>query len=52
MRRVNGQVRLAARPVGEPGPTDRQHVEEAIPMRRFRGDNPGKPVLKIADRPA
>ncbi|MEU6557846.1 hypothetical protein ABZ915_47775 [Streptomyces sp. NPDC046915] len=52
MSRINGQVRLAARPVGEPRPTDWQHVEEAIQMRLFRGDNHGKLVLKIADRPA
>ncbi|MEW2256659.1 hypothetical protein [Streptomyces sp. NPDC047869] len=45
---INGQVRLAACPVGEPRPT----VEEAILMRLFRGDNHGKLVLKIADRPA
>ncbi|GGW57319.1 hypothetical protein GCM10010503_38330 [Streptomyces lucensis JCM 4490] len=47
----NGQVRLTARPMGEPRPTDWQHVEETIPMRLFRGDNHGKLVLKIADRP-
>ncbi|MEU1466012.1 hypothetical protein ABZ467_36350 [Streptomyces sp. NPDC005727] len=48
MSGINGQVRLAACPVGEPRPT----VEEAILMRLFRGDNHGKLVLKIADRPA
>ena len=48
---INGQVRLAARPVREPRPTDWQHVEEAILMRLFRGDNHGTLVLKIADRP-
>ncbi|GAA3055897.1 hypothetical protein GCM10010448_44160 [Streptomyces glomeratus] len=52
LSRINGQVRLAARPVGEPRPTDLQHVEEAIQMRLFRGDNHSKLVLKIADRPA
>ncbi|MET9904991.1 hypothetical protein [Streptomyces sp. NPDC006446] len=51
MSRINGQVRLAARPVREPRPTDRQPVEEAILVRLFRGDNHGKQVLKIADRP-
>ncbi|MFF4398473.1 hypothetical protein [Streptomyces sp. NPDC001480] len=52
MSRINGQVRLAACAVGEPRPTDWQHVEEAILMRLFRGDSHGKLVLKIADRPA
>ncbi|MFF3208022.1 hypothetical protein [Streptomyces sp. NPDC002962] len=48
MSRTNRQVRLAARPVGEPWPTDWEHVEE--PARRlFGGDDHGKPVLKIAD---
>ncbi|MER6037436.1 hypothetical protein ABT133_26615 [Streptomyces sp. NPDC001835] len=51
MSRINGQVRLAARPVGEPRPTGWQHVEEAILLRLFRG-NHGELVLKIADRPA
>jgi NADPH-dependent curcumin reductase CurA len=30
MRRVNHQVRLATRPVGEPQPTDWAHIDEAI----------------------
>ncbi|MER6471460.1 hypothetical protein [Streptomyces collinus] len=52
MSGINGQVRLPARPVGEPRPTDWQRVEEVILMRLSRGDNHGIPVLKVADRPA
>ncbi|MFE0258000.1 hypothetical protein [Streptomyces sp. NPDC059010] len=50
MSRINRQVRLAARPVGEPRPTDQQHVQEPTRsyVRPLEIGNHGKPVLKIA----
>jgi hypothetical protein len=58
MDAINHQVRLAARPVGQPKPSDWAHTSEPVggsiddfpdTLRKlFHGENRGKLVLKIA----